>query len=356
MDEFLIPIRDFIAGVFAENERQGHQPAQLWSVTMELNNHRREIDIYWAHAGAVHRYSVPDWHDSPLRSIDARLFQDGMISLWRQEYHRRTGSWEAYVPHPGEHLYAVRERWVNHRPGIDVHRPMQISFTRDPHHAEGEDHAEEVLYRLSHELMRARHYPFTHGPRFVENNVHDAAAEQAQHARQRQIESQRQRVAEALAMAPQHIAAMAPQHIARMGGLGGIFQRRNPPPMPPALRDQFVESIASTAAAFAARWPKHDAAAKRGHDLLLAHLDDTQRDSLKRQHFFELISEKRQHYRIYYGISNNVVRLANGAPVEMMCFQPKGGLCMGDVMLTQKLALELREDDALRVANRTRIG
>ncbi len=34
------------------------------------------------------------------------------------------------------------------------------------------------------------------------------------------------------------------------------------------------------------------------------------------------------------------------------CFQPEGGLCPGDVYLTQKLALETRETEAIRVSNR----
>ena len=36
----------------------------------------------------------------------------------------------------------------------------------------------------------------------------------------------------------------------------------------------------------------------------------------------------------------------------VLCFAPEGGLVVGDVMLAQKLALELFESDTLKVANR----
>jgi hypothetical protein len=44
----------------------------------------------------------------------------------------------------------------------------------------------------------------------------------------------------------------------------------------------------------------------------------------------------------------------NGAQVAVWCFGPAGHLPLGDVMLTQKLALETDEQAALRVANRLR--
>ncbi len=39
-----------------------------------------------------------------------------------------------------------------------------------------------------------------------------------------------------------------------------------------------------------------------------------------------------------------------GRPVRLLCFMPKGGLVVGDMMLAQKLALELFESDTLKVA------
>jgi hypothetical protein len=41
----------------------------------------------------------------------------------------------------------------------------------------------------------------------------------------------------------------------------------------------------------------------------------------------------------------------NGRAVQLLCFVPRGLPPVGDVMLAQKLALELFETDTLRVAN-----
>ena len=53
------------------------------------------------------------------------------------------------------------------------------------------------------------------------------------------------------------------------------------------------------------------------------------------------------------GTQTNVVELDNtGQPVCKWCFVPDGSLVAGDVMLTQKIALETNERAALAVANR----
>ena len=43
----------------------------------------------------------------------------------------------------------------------------------------------------------------------------------------------------------------------------------------------------------------------------------------------------------------------NGRRVRLLCFLPRGGLPVGDIMLAQKIALELFEADAISVANRS---
>lgn len=49
----------------------------------------------------------------------------------------------------------------------------------------------------------------------------------------------------------------------------------------------------------------------------------------------------------------NVYQLdKSGAYTCVWCFFPSGGLVVGDVMLAQKLAIELYEDEALASANR----
>jgi hypothetical protein len=45
----------------------------------------------------------------------------------------------------------------------------------------------------------------------------------------------------------------------------------------------------------------------------------------------------------------------HGRRVSVLCFMPEGGVPLGDVLLAQKVALELFEADALRVANRSPI-
>jgi hypothetical protein len=48
----------------------------------------------------------------------------------------------------------------------------------------------------------------------------------------------------------------------------------------------------------------------------------------------------------------NVLEIGkNGKTARSLCFVPKGRLVLGDVMLAQKLALELFESNALAVAN-----
>ena len=43
---------------------------------------------------------------------------------------------------------------------------------------------------------------------------------------------------------------------------------------------------------------------------------------------------------------------SKGKAVATLCFMPRGRLADGDIMLAQKLALELFEADALKVANK----
>jgi hypothetical protein len=64
--------------------------------------------------------------------------------------------------------------------------------------------------------------------------------------------------------------------------------------------------------------------------------------------------ETGRRYRIRYGNAMNVQQLDHhGREVQSLCFSPRDLLPVGDVMLAQKLALELIETDALRVANRS---
>jgi hypothetical protein len=87
--------------------------------------------------------------------------------------------------------------------------------------------------------------------------------------------------------------------------------------------------------------------------LLIRNLTPTQRHQLARHDYFEVIGgESGTYYRIRYGPTLNVERLdKNGRRQHMLCFAPKGYLPIGDIMLAQKIALELFEADAIKTAN-----
>ena len=60
---------------------------------------------------------------------------------------------------------------------------------------------------------------------------------------------------------------------------------------------------------------------------------------------------------IYAGAATNVCEIdEDGRPTLGLCFLPSGNLPIGDVMLSQKIALESSENHALRLARRIRSG
>ena len=92
----------------------------------------------------------------------------------------------------------------------------------------------------------------------------------------------------------------------------------------------------------------------RGMKLLLENLSPPQRQQFIRSGYFCVIGgETGRRYRINRGRQINVHQLDNnGLPTCTWCFYPEGGLVVGDVMMAQKLALELFENSALAKANR----
>ena len=98
-----------------------------------------------------------------------------------------------------------------------------------------------------------------------------------------------------------------------------------------------------------------DLSDERGSQLLAVNLSPAQRVQYFKHCDFEVIGgDTGRRYRIRYGNAMNVEQLdRNGRQVQLLCFVPRGLLSVGDVMLAQKLALELFETDALRVANRS---
>jgi hypothetical protein len=74
-------------------------------------------------------------------------------------------------------------------------------------------------------------------------------------------------------------------------------------------------------------------------------------------HFEVRGSHSGKRYRIQRGRHANVAELdERGTRVASWCFGPEGNLAIGDVMLTQKIALETNESAAIAIANSAAIS
>lgn len=95
-------------------------------------------------------------------------------------------------------------------------------------------------------------------------------------------------------------------------------------------------------------------ARKRGMRLLEQNLTPRQRQQYAEHKHFDVIGGRTgRRYRIRHGRLMNIEELdEQGFRIRGLCFHPQGRLVAGDVMLAQKLALELYETEALRIANR----
>jgi hypothetical protein len=102
---------------------------------------------------------------------------------------------------------------------------------------------------------------------------------------------------------------------------------------------------------FGAARPEEEA---RGLKLLQENLSPDQQEQHGRFGYFDVVGGNTgKRYRIKYGFQLNVALLDNrGRTKAVLCFAPEGNLPAGDVMLAQKLALELFETDTLKIANK----
>lgn len=98
---------------------------------------------------------------------------------------------------------------------------------------------------------------------------------------------------------------------------------------------------------------RETAAGAKAEKLLRENLSPAQLSQLDAHGCFDVVGgSSGKTYRITRGRQMNVYQLdKNGRRVRGLCFVPKGNLVAGDVMLTQKLSLELQEREALAVAN-----
>ena len=86
--------------------------------------------------------------------------------------------------------------------------------------------------------------------------------------------------------------------------------------------------------------------------LLSEILSPDQRSQYSAYGYFEVTGgQTGKRYRIKAGSQMNVEELdPAGRRVRGLCFLPRGGVPIGDIMVAQKLALELMETDALNLA------
>jgi hypothetical protein len=119
-----------------------------------------------------------------------------------------------------------------------------------------------------------------------------------------------------------------------------------------ALSEQSLQRATAT-------WPLGwGDAEKRARQLLLDNLSALQREQYETCGYFEVVGgDTGKRYRIRRGYQMNVEELAEkGQRIHLLCFVPQGHVPVYDVMLAQKIALELFELDALRVARRLPAG
>jgi hypothetical protein len=103
---------------------------------------------------------------------------------------------------------------------------------------------------------------------------------------------------------------------------------------------------------FWAAFEPRETAEQRSIRLLRAHLDALQRRQFDEHGWFEVVGgQSGRQYRVHRAYVTNVQEVGiDGACVQVLCFLPRGHLPLGDVLLAQKVALEVFEADALAVA------
>jgi hypothetical protein len=120
------------------------------------------------------------------------------------------------------------------------------------------------------------------------------------------------------------------------------------------IHDRLLARRRVTAPAGQAR-PSADAelqSQQRAMELLLANLTEEQRRQYIDSWYFDVIGgDSGKRYRITHGCQHNVFALERGLRTLRLCFLPRGCFTIGDVMLAQKIALELFETEALKIAN-----
>jgi hypothetical protein len=118
------------------------------------------------------------------------------------------------------------------------------------------------------------------------------------------------------------------------------------------VRDWFVKFLLRSGAP-----PIPYAGARDAHirsmQFLVSNLTARQRDQFLKRAFFDVRGgDTGTTYRIKHGFQFNIEELdPRGRRLSILCFRPEGLLPLGDVMLGQKIALELYETHAREIAH-----
>lgn len=105
---------------------------------------------------------------------------------------------------------------------------------------------------------------------------------------------------------------------------------------------------------FWAAFEPRETAEQRSMRLLRAHLNALQRQQFDEHGWFDVVGgQSGRRYRVHRAYVTNVQEVGtDGTCVQVLCFSPRGHMPLGDVLLAQKVALEVFEGDALAVACR----
>jgi hypothetical protein len=114
---------------------------------------------------------------------------------------------------------------------------------------------------------------------------------------------------------------------------------------------QYIREVQAARERYRARFATRE---ERGVNLLREWLSPEQRAQFDAKRYFDVIGcDSGKRYRIHYGETTIVHEIGDDdLPSIVWCSVPEGSLAAGDVMLAQKIALEIYEYGALAVATR----
>lgn len=97
---------------------------------------------------------------------------------------------------------------------------------------------------------------------------------------------------------------------------------------------------------------KEDAAIEKARQLLLEQLDEPNRERLHRERQIHVWSKSGKTFKIKCGRQHNIFELdSQGKEIREYCIHIRDAVPNFDNMLAQKLMIENREDDFLKIAN-----